>query len=58
MKRMNEIIECRLELKKEQQIASGWTKFLQHWKRSKDKALGLSRLVAEMIQAAGDIGSQ
>jgi len=31
---------------------------LQHWKRWKDKAAGLSGLVAEMIQATGDIGTQ
>jgi len=33
-------------------------KLLQHWKRWNDKASGLSGLVAEMIQATGDIGTQ
>jgi len=57
MKRMNGIIEYWLELKKDQQIASGLMKLLQHWKRWKDKAPGLSGFVAEMVQATGDIGT-
>jgi len=45
-------------VKKDQQIASGSMKLLQHWKRWKDKAPGLSGLVGEIIQATGDIGTQ
>ena len=51
---MNGIIEYQLELKKNQQSI----KLLQHWKRWKDKAPGLSGLAAEMIQATEDIGTQ
>ena len=43
MKTMNGIIEQCWELKKDQQIASGSMKLLQHWKRW--KARGLSGLV-------------
>jgi len=53
-----QITEYWLELKKYRQIASGLKKLLQHWKRWKDKAHGLSGLVAEIIQATGDIGTQ
>jgi len=48
---MNGIIQYRLELKKDRNISSGSLKLLQH-------APGLSGLVAEMIQATEDIGTQ
>ena len=56
MKRMNGIIEYQLELKKDQQIASGCCSIEKKMKRHKDP--GLSGLVAEMIQSTGDIGTQ
>ena len=49
---MNGIIEYQPELKKDQQIAPGSMKLKRH------KAAGLSGLLAEMIQATGDIGTQ
>jgi len=59
MNRMNGIMKYRQELKKNQQIAWGWMKLLQHWKKIKrHKAPGMSGLVAEMIQATGDIWTQ
>jgi len=55
---MNGIIKNRLQLKKDQQIASVSMKLLQHSKRRSHKAPVLSRLVAKIIQATGYIGTQ
>jgi len=61
MKKINGIIEYQLELNKYQQIALRFKinkadTALKKMKRH--KAPGLTGLVAEMIQASGDIGTQ
>jgi len=53
MKKMNGIMEYQLNLKKDQQIASGLVKLLQYY-----KAPGLSGLSAEKIQGKEGIGTQ
>ena len=59
MKRMNQIIEYWLELKKDQQICIRINEVAAALKKMKrHKAPGLLGLVAEMIQSTGDIGTQ